>query len=107
MFKSLLNINANHSSSLQVEKRYAKRVTIKLPVTMVLGKNETFTAQTSNFSETGILVHKYSGPELQINRLVAVRIHGILTDEDEKHGYHHFSMRVVRQYGTCVALRFL
>jgi hypothetical protein len=68
------NTTSNHSRTIRSDARIAKRVAVKMPVAIVLGKDMIFTALTANFSETGILINDYSGPELQANRLVGVGI---------------------------------
>jgi hypothetical protein len=100
------NTTSNHSRTIRSDARIAKRVAVKMPVAIVLGKDMIFTALTANFSETGILINDYSGPELQANRLVGVGIRGVITDSRDKDDSEHFLMRVSRQDGNRVALRF-
>ena len=89
------------------DSRHARRVPVALTVAIVLGKDSVYMAKTVNFSETGILADDYHGPELRENRLVGVNIRGVISDDNADDDPNHYLMRVVRQTGHEIALRFV
>lgn len=99
--------NNEAEQGLPSEARTARRVDVGLRVAIVLGKDTAYMARTVNFSETGILVADYTGPQLAENRLVGVNIRGVISDESADDDPNQYLMRVVRQTGADVALRFV
>ena len=85
--------------------RSHRRVEARLRVAVILDRETACIAHTVNLSEGGMLLAEYHGPQLQRGRLVGLSMRGIVTDREESDSDHYF-MRVVRQRGDSVALRF-
>ena len=86
-------------------RRRCRRVGVKLRVAIVLGRDTEYLAHTSNMSESGLLVEDYSGPPLKPGRLVGVNLRGVVSDGVEEDSQQYL-MRVVRQNGSHLALKF-
>ncbi len=85
--------------------RRHRRVEVRLSVTVVLDRNAIFEARTCNVSEGGMLLGEYRGPELAPGRLIGLNMGGVLSDADNDNA-ERYLMRVVRQTGETLALRF-
>ena len=87
------------------ELRRHRRVDVRLSVTVVLDRNSIFEARTRNVSEGGMLLGEYRGPELAPGRLIGLNMGGVISDADNDNA-ERYLMRVVRQAGETLALRF-
>lgn len=87
------------------DPRRFRRVPVRLRVAVVLDRETACLAHTVDMSEGGMLVEDYHGPELARGRLVGVNLRGVLDDHGDADN-EPYLMRVVRQHGERVALRF-
>jgi hypothetical protein len=90
--------------AVQVDMRGHRRVDVKLQVEMVIDRSTSCAASTENMSEGGVLLKGFRGAPLQRGRFVGLNVRGVLSDEDEDS--QRYLMRVARQDGEAVALRF-
>ena len=98
------DLTPTDQDSLENARGY-RRVDVRLKVAIVLDRETACIARTLNLSEGGMLLCDYNGPPLVRGRLVGVNLRGVLSDSDTPDA-DHFLMRVVRQRGDIVALRF-
>ena len=85
--------------------RSHRRVEARLRVAVILDRETACIAHTVNMSEGGMLLSDYHGPHLQRGRLVGLSMRGVVSDKEDAES-DHYLMRVVRQHGEVVALRF-
>ena len=95
--------SANEARGLDLRRH--RRVDVRLSVTVVLDRNSIFEARTLNVSEGGMLLGEYRGPELAPGRLIGLNMGGVISDADNDNA-ERYLMRVVRQTGETLALRF-
>ena len=85
--------------------RSHRRAEARLRVAVILDRETACIAHTVNLSEGGMLLADYHGPHLQRGRLIGLSMRGIVSDKEDAES-DHYLMRVVRQQGDSVALRF-
>ena len=95
--------SANDARGLDLRRH--RRVDVRLGVTVVLDRNSMYEARTCNVSEGGMLLGGYRGPELPPGRLIGLNMGGVICDADNDNA-ERYLMRVVRQTGETLALRF-
>ncbi|MBP9032846.1 MAG: PilZ domain-containing protein [Pseudomonadales bacterium] len=96
---------ANEARGLDL--RHHRRVDVRLAVTVVLDRNSMYEARTCNVSEGGMLLGGYRGPQLPPGRLIGLNMGGVICDaSDGNDNAERYLMRVVRQAGETLALRF-
>lgn len=95
--------SANEARGLDL--RHHRRVDVRLAVTVVLDRNSMYEARTCNVSESGMLLGGYRGPQLPPGRLIGLNMGGVICDADNDNA-ERYLMRVVRQAGETLALRF-
>jgi hypothetical protein len=95
--------SANEARGLDLRRH--RRVDVRLGVTVVLDRNSMYEARTCNVSEGGMLLGEYRGPQLPPGRLIGLNMGGVISDADNDNA-ERYLMRVVRQAGETLALRF-
>ena len=98
-------MNQARTPAQATDARRHRRVNVRLSVTVVPDRHAAFEACSSNISEGGMLLRDYSGPELAPGRLVGLNIGGVISDAGDD-AAERYLMRVVRQEGDRLALRF-
>src|SRR5512139_3328931 len=94
---------ADESRALDLRRH--RRVAVRLGVTVVLDRNSLYEAHTCDVSEGGMLLGEYRGPDLAPGRLIGLNMGGVISDADADNA-ERYLMRVVRQSGDMLALRF-